>query len=83
MMSKRQLLKFFSAETQNAHWAGCTKAHKDIEDCFDVVGFYGNGHENLPDDRKKEMRKERFANVLWAGLPLSTIQKNNIDIELE
>jgi DNA-sulfur modification-associated len=81
--SKRKLLKFFSADTQTAHWAGCNEAYGTIRKSFSVVALYGKDHENLSDDKKKEMVRERFSTVLWAGLPLSSIQKIDIDEEID
>ena len=82
ILSKRKMLQFFSAETHKIQWSGCSDDYKLIENCFETAAFYGKGHEELSSEQKKEMVKERFSNVLWTGLPLSTNQ-NNIDEESE
>lgn len=69
ILSKRKLLKFFSAETNKAQWSGCSDAYKALYKGFDTNAFYGTDHERISDERKKEMVRERFSAVLLAGLP--------------
>jgi hypothetical protein len=78
--SKRKLLNFFSADAQKTHWAGCSESYLKIYKTFDIVAFYGKEHETLNEDKKKDMVRERFSSVLWAGLPLHARQ---IDTEEE
>jgi hypothetical protein len=72
--SKRKLLNFFSADAQKTHWAGCSESYLKIYKTFDIVAFYGKEHETLNEDKKKDMVRERFSSVLWAGLPLHARQ---------
>ena len=69
ILSKRRLLKFFSADTNKAQWPGCSDAYKALYKGFDTNAFYGTDHERISDERKKDMVRERFSAVLVAGLP--------------
>lgn len=68
-LSKRRLLKFFSADINVAQWPGCSDAYKALYKGFHTNAFYGNDHDKLSDDRKKELVRNRFSDVLAAGLP--------------
>lgn len=69
MLSRRKLLKFFSADTHKAQWAGCSDAYAAVYGGFDVNIFYGKDHEKISDTRKDDMVRDRFSAVLVAGLP--------------
>jgi DNA-sulfur modification-associated len=81
--SQRKLLNFFDSATQNANWPGCKESYTLIYKCFSGVAFFGKDNDNLDDKQKEEMVRDRFSTILWAGLPLSSIQKNDIDEESE
>jgi hypothetical protein len=69
ILSERKLLNFFSADINKSQWPRCTDAYKALYAGFNTNAFYGKEHEQMSDDEKKEMVRERFAAVLTAGLP--------------
>lgn len=69
MLSKRKLLKFFSADTNKAQWPDCSVAYGELYKGFDTNAFYGTDHERMNDERKRDMVRDRFSAVLAAGLP--------------
>ncbi|BAU05099.1 MULTISPECIES: hypothetical protein [Fischerella] len=69
MLSKRRLLKFFSADTNKAQWPGCTNAYNSLYKGFNSNTFYGRDHEKMSSSKKEDLVHERFSTVLAAGLP--------------
>jgi hypothetical protein len=68
-LSKRKLLNFFSADTNNAQWPNCTTAYKMLYRGFDITTFYGRDYDKISSQRKDDVVRERFSSVLEAGLP--------------
>ncbi|MEH2350518.1 MAG: DNA sulfur modification protein DndB [Nostoc sp.] len=68
ILSKRKLLKFFSADTNKSHWTNCNIAYQSLYKGFDTNAFYGKEHEQMSDERKRDMVRDRFSAVLAAGL---------------
>lgn len=68
-LSKRKLLKFFAADTNKAEWPSCSDAYKALYKGFATNAFYGRDYDQISDDRKKAMVRERFSAVLATGLP--------------
>ncbi|MBD2141711.1 hypothetical protein H6F39_10130 [Anabaena sp. FACHB-1250] len=69
VLSKRKLLKFFSADTNKAHWHNCNAVYQGLYKGFDTNAFYGKEHEQMSDERKRDMVRDRFSAILAAGLP--------------
>ena len=69
VLSKRKLLKFFSADTNKAHWPNCNAVYQGLYKGFDTNAFYGKEHEQMSDERKRDMVRDRFSAILAAGLP--------------
>ena len=67
--SRRKLLNFFAADKNKAQWSGCTEAFNCLEKGFRTNAFYGKDHDEISDERKKEMVRDRFSAVLAAGIP--------------
>ncbi|MUG92654.1 hypothetical protein F7734_09385 [Scytonema sp. UIC 10036] len=68
-LSKRKLLRFFSADTNKAQWPGCNDAYRTLYRGFDTNAFYGKDHEKMNSQQKENMVRDRFSSVLAAGLP--------------
>ncbi len=69
ILSRRKLLKFFSADTNKAQWPNCNDAYQTLYRGFNTNALYGKDHDQMTDERKKDMVRERFSAVLAAGLP--------------
>ncbi len=67
-LSKRKLLRFFSADTNKAQWPGCNVAYKTLYTGFNINTFYGKDYEKMNSQQKEEMVRDRFSTVLAAGL---------------
>ncbi|MGD2180174.1 DNA sulfur modification protein DndB [Lusitaniella coriacea] len=67
--SRRKLLKFFTAESNKVEWPGCSDCYKRLYKGFDTNAFYGKDYQEISEDNKKEMVRERFSIVLATGIP--------------
>ena len=68
ILSPRQLLKFFAAETNKIQWPNCSNYYQTIYKGFDTNAFYGADHDQLSDEKKKDMVRERFSALLAQGI---------------
>ncbi|MEA5468920.1 DNA sulfur modification protein DndB [Spirulina sp. 06S082] len=68
-LSRRKLLKYFSADTNKTYWPGCSDYYKTLYAGFNTNAFYGKDHEELGEDKKKELVRDRFSAILAVGIP--------------
>ncbi len=80
ILTPRKLLNFFSAESNKVQWPNCNNHYQAIYKGFDTNAFYGADHDQLSDEKKKDMVRERFSAVLAYGIPnLRTDDKSSED----
>jgi hypothetical protein len=84
--SRLELLRFFRAEVNKTHWAGCTDAYKALEKGFDITTFYpfyGKEKDEIAKERQQKLVKEHFSKVLAAGIPdlANKVDESSVDDE--
>jgi hypothetical protein len=84
--SRLELLRFFRAEVNKTHWAGCTDAYKALEKGFDITTFYpfyGKEKDEIAKERQQKLVKEHFSKVLAVGIPdlANKVDESSVDDE--